>query len=47
MPRTLTVVTGFPSMNNEIAITKILLLQLATAYVKGVTKDNTLKAIMF
>lgn len=47
MPHIFTVVTGFPNINNEIAITKILLLALATAYVNGVTKESTLNAMIF
>lgn len=47
MPKTLALVTGFPKINNDTAITNILLLALATAYVRGVTKDKTLNAMMF
>ena len=47
IPKTFVPVTGFPNTSNEIAMTNILLLALATAYVKGDTNDNTLNATMF
>lgn len=47
IPKTFVPVTGFPNIINEIAITNIRLLALATAYVSGDTNDNTLNAIMF
>lgn len=47
IPRIFGPVTGFPKMKRDAAITKILLLAFATAYVRGVTKDSTLKAIIF
>lgn len=47
MPNILTHVTGLPNTSNDIAITKMRLDADATAYVNGVTSDNTLKAIMF
>lgn len=47
IPKQFTHVTGFPNISNDTAITKIRLDALATAYVKGVTSDNTENAIMF
>lgn len=47
IPNTFVAVTGFPNINKETAITNILFEALATAYVKGVTKDRTLNAIIF
>lgn len=47
IPNTFNLVTGFPKIKRDTAITNILLEALATAYVKGVTIDNTLKAIIF
>lgn len=47
IPNTLLPVTGFPNINSDTAITNIRLLAFATAYVKGVTMDNTLNAMMF
>lgn len=37
IPSTLVEVTGFPRIKRESPITNIRLLQLATAYVRGVT----------
>lgn len=47
IPNMFTHVTGFPKMNSDIAITNMRLLALATAYVSGVTKDNTENAMIF
>lgn len=47
IPKTFVLVTGFPNMNKDTAMTNILLLAFATAYVNGVTNERTLKAIMF
>lgn len=47
IPNTLVRVTGFLSIINEIPMTNIRLDALATAYVSGVTRDRTLKAIIF
>jgi len=47
MPKIFIHVTGLPNINNETAITNIRFDALATAYVNGVTKDNTLNAIIF
>lgn len=47
IPRIFVPVTGLPSTSNEAPMTNILLEALATAYVKDVTADITLKARMF
>jgi len=47
IPQTLLIVTGFPITNKDAATTNILFDELATAYVKDVTIDITLKANIF
>lgn len=44
---TLTVVTGFPRIKSDIPITKRRFDALATAYVRGETRDITLNAKTF
>lgn len=47
IPQILLTVTGFPITNKDAATTNILFDELATAYVKEVTIDITLKANIF
>lgn len=47
IPQMLLTVTGFPSTKRDAPTTNILFDELATAYVKEVTIDITLKASMF